>query len=305
LTEKSYDLCFSINCLEHIPESSIDNVIREMARATKRGFHGIHMTDSPYEEHDIDYDSTHVTLHPMAWWVERFKAVAPEYPVIIMHERELQYTKPERVPPSTPAPGMYMKANGDIIADDLLHKVNFGCFRDMFYFGWINVDILDMKGYADQFGFYFVQHDVTKPFPIQDNIVDLVFSSHLLEHLSREEGYAFLQECHRILKTGGIIRLSVPDSKKITKDYVDGKIRDHRFINTGVSDADDDALAYYNLLLASHKTVYDEESLKAILAKIGFKNIEKSTPFTSRSESIVKQTITSHPTISCVMEAEK
>jgi ubiquinone/menaquinone biosynthesis C-methylase UbiE len=199
---------------------------------------------------------------------------------------------------------MYKK-DGEILAEDGLAKINFGSYKDCFYFGWINIDILDMKSYADQFGFNFIQHDVTKPLLIKDGIVDIISSSHLLEHLTREEGYNFLKECYRIMKPGGIIRISVPDTKKITEDYVEGRIREHRFINTGVADADDDAGAYYNLLLAGHKTLYDSDSLRSLLSKVGFKNIEESTPFTSRSETVVKQTISCHPTISCILEATR
>lgn len=304
VSDKEYDLCFSLSVLEHIPENKIDSVIKEMSRVSKRGFHGIHMTDSPYTPHDVDYDVSHFLLKDKAWWVERFKSVAPDYQVIIEHERIVQYEQPEINPPKSHAPGMYKK-DGEILAEDGLAKINFGCYKDCFYFGWINIDILDMKSYADQFGFNFIQHDVTKPLPVKDGSIDLAFSSHLLEHLTRDEGYNFLKECHRIMKPGGIIRLSVPDTKKITSDYIEGRIKEHRFINTGVADASDDVEAYYNLLLAGHKTLYDSDSLQLLLSKMGFKNIEKSTPFTSGSKTISTQTITPHPTLSLVMEAEK
>ena len=46
-------------------------------------------------------------------------------------------------------------------------------------------------------------HDLTRPFPWADNSIDVVYSSHTLEHMSREMGQEFLHQCHRVLKPDG------------------------------------------------------------------------------------------------------
>ena len=42
-------------------------------------------------------------------------------------------------------------------------------------------------------------HDLTKTFPWPDASIDVVYSSHTLEHLSKEDGHRFLAECHRVI----------------------------------------------------------------------------------------------------------
>lgn len=50
--------------------------------------------------------------------------------------------------------------------------------------------------------------------------MDIVYHSHLLEHLDQEEGENLTKECLRVLKPGGILRISVPDLERICQDYL-------------------------------------------------------------------------------------
>lgn len=56
-----------------------------------------------------------------------------------------------------------------------------------------------------------VHMDVTRPLPLPDNSVDVIFSEEVIEHVSLSHGYNMLKECHRVLKPGGMIRLTTPD----------------------------------------------------------------------------------------------
>lgn len=290
--DKQFDLCFSQNLLEHLPEDKTDSVIREIARVSRRGYHGIHYTDSPYEE-STDIDITHICMKPKSWWIDKFKEIAPGYEVIIDYPRTIENDDPEKC-----------IANPPEYTDNLV-KLNIGSFTDQFYFGWANIDAIDLSQFAESQGYLFQQMDVTKGLNSADNTCDIIFSSHLLEHLSREEGKSFLKECYRILKPGGIIRVSTPDAQKLTTEYLNDNIWKYKYINTGVENADDSAEAYFDLLLAGHKTVYDEIALRGILDKAGFTKIEKTSPFDSRSDVIRTQTLNNHPDLSIILEAEK
>lgn len=48
----------------------------------------------------------------------------------------------------------------------------------------------------------------------------MVYHSHLLEHFSRHNALNFAQECYRVLKPGGIIRVAVPDLERIARMYL-------------------------------------------------------------------------------------
>ena len=47
--------------------------------------------------------------------------------------------------------------------------------------------------------------NLTKVFPWESNSADVVYSSHTLEHFSKNDGLHFLEQCHRVLKPNGII----------------------------------------------------------------------------------------------------
>lgn len=61
-----------------------------------------------------------------------------------------------------------------------------------------------------------IVHDLTKfPYPFKDETVDVIYSSHFVEHLDGTERIKFFNECHRILKPGGKMRLIHPYYKSV------------------------------------------------------------------------------------------
>jgi len=54
-------------------------------------------------------------------------------------------------------------------------------------------------------------HDWSKPLPVPDGSVEAVYASHLLHHFAGKEGQALLQECRRMLRLGGILRVVTAD----------------------------------------------------------------------------------------------
>ena len=68
---------------------------------------------------------------------------------------------------------------------------------------------------------YFLQHDVPEPFPIEDESLDWCYSEHFIEHLTLEDGIAWLADARRMLKPGGFVRVSTPDLRKYAAGYMD------------------------------------------------------------------------------------
>jgi SAM-dependent methyltransferase len=64
------------------------------------------------------------------------------------------------------------------------------------------------------------QHDITKGLPFADNHFDGVYHSHVLEHLEPSDGEKLLDECYRVLRPGGVLRIVVPNLEQIATLYL-------------------------------------------------------------------------------------
>lgn len=90
--------------------------------------------------------------------------------------------------------------------------LNVGCGQT-FHPAWVNVD---MKSSS----LHVIEHDLTRGLPFPDKTFGVCYSSHVLEHLEREEAGLFLREQKRVLQDGGIVRVVVPDLEQICRNYL-------------------------------------------------------------------------------------
>lgn len=63
-------------------------------------------------------------------------------------------------------------------------------------------------------------HDLARGIPFVDRSVDVVYHSHVLEHLDREVAIEFIRECGRVLRPGGWLRIVVPDFERYCREYL-------------------------------------------------------------------------------------
>ena len=61
--------------------------------------------------------------------------------------------------------------------------------------------------------------NLARGLPFESNCVDVTYSSHVLEHIDRNAVPAFLTEQYRVLRSGGCIRIVVPDLAQLVEDY--------------------------------------------------------------------------------------
>jgi SAM-dependent methyltransferase len=101
-----------------------------------------------------------------------------------------------------------------------MKALNLGC-GGRFHPAWENVDFAPTDASIRQ-------HDLRKGIPYADGVFDVVYHSHVLEHFSRADGAAFLRECHRVLKAGGVMRMAVPDLERISRCYIEALERASR-----------------------------------------------------------------------------
>lgn len=91
-------------------------------------------------------------------------------------------------------------------------KLNLGC-GSRFHKDWINIDFHSSAPGVRAY-------NLLRGIPLPDNYVDVVYHSHLLEHFPMRYAQAFIKECTRVLKPGGIIRVVVPDLEDIVNTYL-------------------------------------------------------------------------------------
>lgn len=73
----------------------------------------------------------------------------------------------------------------------------------------------------------YIDCDLSKGIPFNKDEVDGIVASHLIEHLTPQEGVLFIRECHRVLKVGGVLRVSTPDAMYMMKQDHEG----HEYCN--------------------------------------------------------------------------
>jgi len=94
-----------------------------------------------------------------------------------------------------------------------MNCLNLGC-GDRFRAEWENLDHAPTSPRVHA-------HDLRNGIPFPDGTFDVVYHSHVLEHFPKRNAPAFVQECHRVLKTGGTIRVAVPDLERIARLYLE------------------------------------------------------------------------------------
>ncbi|MCW3849345.1 methyltransferase domain-containing protein [Sphingomonas sp. LB-2] len=125
--------------------------------------------------------------------------------------------------------------------------------------------------------------DVTRRLPVADNAAELVYCSHVLEHLPLDGFRAALAETFRILQPGGIFRLVVPDLEvlidqykasndddaavKFVRDTIMGQETRPRGLGASIRDM---------LGNAQHRWMWDYRSLASELAATGFIAIRRA-----------------------------
>lgn len=189
-------------------------------------------------------------------------------------------------------------------------KLNIGCGPNVFPFpGWTNYDREDISGYLEAIRAMSESdiHDVNqrnlvkyaKSEPIHfevrdlrvgfsdhpDGSVDSIYVGQLIEHLNPiHEAPAFVRECYRMLRPGGVLRMTTPDLDILINSYLDGST--DKFIpdlpNFYKNAIPSDRLSYilYGSAGANctweryegHMHMYNRDSMSRLFSEAGFKS---------------------------------
>ncbi len=123
-------------------------------------------------------------------------------------------------------------------------------------------------------------HNLKKKFPWKDSSIEIIYSSHTLEHFSKEDGFRFLSECHRVLRKNGIIRIVVPDLRYDVMEYIEGRIYADDFVEKlgvlSVNSTNPIKARLSPFFEFPHKCMYDNSRLIEILNNIGFETSDRT-----------------------------
>ncbi len=114
--------------------------------------------------------------------------------------------------------------------------------------------------------------DIQRLFMFPDNSVDLIYASHVIEHIPRNHLERTIREWFRALKPGGVLRFGVPDFDALIEMY---------------RRSGNDTESIVNQLLGQdgeyddHHTIWNSAYAKNLLERIGFRNVRSWDPKTA------------------------
>ena len=142
-------------------------------------------------------------------------------------------------------------------------KLNLGCGTRKLE-GWVNVD--SVASFQPD-----LLHDISLPFPYNDESVDEILAESLLEHFDKYLRFIVFYEWVRILKTGGIITIVVPDFHKILRRYF--KFDFNTFLDNIFGEVMFESEKYIGHF-GAHKWGYSEKALKEFIHRFGLEVVK-------------------------------
>ena len=151
-------------------------------------------------------------------------------------------------------------------------KINMGCGPHRKE-GFLNIDLFPGGD---------LTLDLRRNLPFDSNCCEMIFSEHCFEHIDYPDTISHLfRECFRILKPGGMLRFSVPDTEWPLLDYGKGSQAD--YFRACMENSWHPAhcltrlehINYHFRQEKEHQYAYDEETARKILTTTGFQDIQR------------------------------
>jgi predicted SAM-dependent methyltransferase len=119
--------------------------------------------------------------------------------------------------------------------------------------------------------------DLRKGIPFPNESITKIYSSHFLEHLAYGEIRRFLDECRRVLVTGGKFLICVPNARIYLEAYAKGAFLEPTtfFVYEPAYNHTTriDYVNYTAYMAGQHRYMFDEDNLIFILKAKGFRNV--------------------------------
>jgi predicted SAM-dependent methyltransferase len=140
-----------------------------------------------------------------------------------------------------------------------IRKVQYGSGDYLLGAGWVNVD-RELSS-PDSTKTY-MSADLTSKHPFPSDHFEFAFAEDFLEHLTQEQSLIFLSEAQRVLRPGGVLRLSFPGLRGVLRKHY----RSGGYEGAAVGRAE--AYTPYD-----HQHFYCEEALTLVGKHLGFSQV--------------------------------
>lgn len=143
-------------------------------------------------------------------------------------------------------------------------RLHLGCGEHLLP-GWANIDLIGFPGV--------IPWNLAERLPIADGSVDYVFSEHFHEHITLEQGAKLVAECHRVIRPGGVLRISTPDLQMLLEEYSAGRVDE--WADADWLPATPCQMLNEGMRLWGHEFLYDFDELERQLRGGGFREVTR------------------------------
>jgi predicted SAM-dependent methyltransferase len=127
--------------------------------------------------------------------------------------------------------------------------------------GWLNADLVRTDSVPQEtwnkLNDIFIM-DATQEFPFRDEQMESIYCEDFIEHFEQKDGLSICAECYRILKPGGVWRVSTPSFTKILEYNQPRRRSDIEFGSWGWG----------------HKLLYTQDYMLFMLKECGFSKLQ-------------------------------
>jgi predicted SAM-dependent methyltransferase len=147
-----------------------------------------------------------------------------------------------------------------------VRRLNWGCGEHPEP-GWLNSDIKDVPGID-------IVADVRTGLPLETGSVDYITSIHALPELPYADLVPALQELHRVLKPGGVLRLALPDLERGIAAYQRG---DADYFHVPDEDARSIGAKFVTQMIwyGYSRSLFVPDFVAELLERAGFARVER------------------------------
>jgi len=135
--------------------------------------------------------------------------------------------------------------------------------------GWVTIDMMPTCD---------IWWDLTEGIPFPDETIAKIYSSHVFEHFSFQQGQRLFDECRRVLKPDGNFSICVPNARIYLEAYAKAEALTDKMFAWKPAYNNTTRIDYVNYIAfmdGHHRYMFDKENLLFILRHHGFRNVRE------------------------------